>query len=112
MSDESSEVDVARAAGRDRYEITLDGQQAGFTAYVDRDGRRIFHHTEIGEDFGGRGLAGKLVGHALADTREAGLRIVPVCPFVKKYLERHDEFDDIVDNVTPEALAAVREGTA
>jgi uncharacterized protein len=58
---------------------------------------------------GGRGLASALISQALADTRAAGLRIVPVCPFVKKYLTRHHEVDDVVDAVTPDALAAVRQ---
>ncbi len=109
MSEESAEAAVARSSDRDRYEITSDDRLAGFTAYVDRGGQRIFFHTEIGEDFGGRGLGSVLISRALADTREAGLRIVPVCPFVKKYLESHHEVDDVVDKVTPDALAAVRE---
>ncbi|MBA8824747.1 hypothetical protein FHX42_002094 [Saccharopolyspora lacisalsi] len=111
MSDEAPEVTVARSGDRERYEITLDAQQAGFAEYVDRDGQRIFHHTEIGEDFGGRGLGSTLIGRALADTRAAGLRVVPVCPFVAKYLTSHHDVDDVVDKVTPEALAAVRERT-
>lgn len=111
MSNDSSEIAVTRPSGRDRYEVTVDGQQAGLTAYVDRGGQRIFYHTEIGEDFGGRGLGSTLISHALADTRAAGLRIVAVCPFVKKYLENHHEVDDVVDKVTPDALAAVRERT-
>lgn len=111
MSDNASEVAVARASGRDRYEISVDEQSAGFAEYVDRGGQRIFHHTEIGENFGGMGLGSTLIGRALADTRDAGLRIVPVCPFVKKYLERHHDVDDVVDEVTTDALAAVRERT-
>lgn len=30
------------------------------------------------------------------------MRIVPVCPYVAEYLERHEEFADITDPVTPE----------
>lgn len=111
MSEEPTEVAVTRSTDRDRYAITVDGQQAGFTAYVDRGGQRIFYHTEIGEDFGGRGLGSTLIGRALADTRAAGLRIVPVCPFVAKYLKSHHDVEDVVDSVTPDALATVRERT-
>lgn len=111
MSDDSTHVAVARSADRDRYEITVDGQQAGFTAYVDQGGQRIFYHTEIGKDFGGRGLGSTLISRTLVEARAAGLRIVPVCPFVKKYLANHHEVDDAVDAVTPDALAAVRERT-
>lgn len=111
MTDENTEVAVARSTDRDRYDVTSAGAPAGFAEFVDRGEQRIFFHTEIGEEFGGRGLGGTLVGRALADTREAGLRIVPVCPFVAKYLKNHHEFDDLVDAVTPNALAAVRERT-
>lgn len=34
--------------------------------------------------------------------RALGLRIVPVCPYVAKYLTKHHDFDDITDPVTPE----------
>ena len=111
MSHDETEIVVARSGDRDRYGLTVDGQQAGFTEYIDRGGQRIFYHTEIGADFGGRGLGSALIGRALADTRAADLRVVPVCPFVKKYLESHHEVDDVVDAVTPDALAAVRDRT-
>ncbi|ONK14745.1 GNAT family N-acetyltransferase [Streptomyces sp. MP131-18] len=88
---------VERNDARHRYEILLDGTLAGFTAYRDRDGQRVFHHTEIDDAFAGQGLASLLVQQALTDTRTAGKRIVPVCPYVAKYLQRHDEFDDITD---------------
>lgn len=110
MSDEP-EVAVARSTDRDRYEITVDGTPAGFAEYLDRNGKRVFFHTEIGADFGGRGLGGTLISRALADTGAAGLRIVAVCPFVAKYLKSHHEVDDLVDKVTPDELAAVRERT-
>ncbi|GAB4584135.1 GNAT family N-acetyltransferase [Nocardia sp. IFM 10818] len=89
------------------YAIHVDGERAGLTAYLDKDGQRIFFHTEIGDRFAGRGLASKLIAAALADTRAAGLRIVPICPFVAGYLEKHHDFDDLVDQVTPQAIAAV-----
>ncbi|MYW15379.1 N-acetyltransferase, partial [Streptomyces sp. SID2955] len=30
--------------------------------------------------------------------------IVPVCPYVAKFLTRHEEFADLVDPVTPDVL--------
>ncbi len=47
--------------------------------------------------FQGRGLATILIGEALQQTRDAGLRIVPVCPMVAAYVKKHPEFDDVVD---------------
>lgn len=91
-----------------QYEITVDGEHAGLIDYVDTEGQRILYHTEIDDKFGGQGLAGTLVEQALADTRAAGKRIVPVCPYIAKYVKRHHDYDDILDPVTPDALAAVK----
>ena len=81
----------------DRFTITVDGTTAGFTEIEDRDGQRVFPHTEVDDAFQGRGLATILIGEALQQTRDAGLRIVPVCPMVKAYVKKHPEFDGVVD---------------
>ena len=84
----------------DRFSIAVDGQKVGFTEYADRDGQRIFPHTEVDDAFEGRGLATILIGEALQATRDAGLRIVPVCPTVAAFVKNHHEFDDVVDPVS------------
>ncbi|MFF0485325.1 GNAT family N-acetyltransferase [Streptomyces sp. NPDC004435] len=96
---------VRRVGERHRYEILVDGERAGLTAYRDRDDRRVFFHTEIDDAYAGRGLAGILVEQALTDVRAAGMRIVPVCPYVAKFLKKHEEFADITDPVAPEVLS-------
>jgi predicted GNAT family acetyltransferase len=83
----------------DRFSISVDGRKVGFTEFVDRDGQRVFPHTEVLDEFGGRGLATILVGEALQATRDAGLRIVAVCPMVASYVKKHQELDDVVDPV-------------
>ncbi|GAA0460818.1 GNAT family N-acetyltransferase [Streptomyces olivaceiscleroticus] len=95
---------VRRVDARHRYEILVDGRSAGFTAYRDRDDRRVFFHTEIGDAFAGQGLASLLVQQALTDVRASRKRIVPVCPYVAKFLTRHEEFADLADPVTPDVL--------
>ena len=76
------------------YPGTAPGESVGLTDYQDRDGaegpERIFFHTEVDEDHGGRGLASLLIGEAVTDTADAGRRIVPVCPFVKSHLEKQE----------------------
>jgi uncharacterized protein len=81
----------------DRFSIAVDGWKVGFTEYADRDGQRIFPHTEVDDAFEGRGLATILVNEALQATRDAGLRIVAVCPLVAAFVKKHHEFDDVVD---------------
>ena len=104
MSEPSTTTVVERTDGGSRYEILVDGRRAGLTAYRDLGVRRVFFHTEIDDAFAGQGLAPQLVQQALVDVRASGMRIVPVCPYVAKFLKRHDEFADITDPVTPDVL--------
>ncbi|MGC0381162.1 GNAT family N-acetyltransferase [Streptomyces sp. SAI-129] len=104
MSESSTVTVVERADADRRYEILVDGRRAGLTAYRDLNLQRVFFHTEVDEAFAGQGLAPQLVQQALADVRASGMRIVPVCPYVAKFLKRHDEFADITDPVTPDVL--------
>lgn len=86
----------------DRFSISVDGKKAGFTEFVDHDNQRIFPHTEIDDEFGGRGLATILVRGALDATRDAGLRVVPVCSMVAGFIDKNPEYKDIADSVTTE----------
>jgi predicted GNAT family acetyltransferase len=85
-------------AESDRFSIAVDGQTVGFTEFTDRDGQRVFTHTEVDDAFEGRGLATILIGEALQSTRDAGLRVVPVCEMVAAYIDKHEEFKDIADS--------------
>ncbi|HUH68894.1 MAG TPA: GNAT family N-acetyltransferase [Mycobacterium sp.] len=82
------------------FTITVDGQTVGIAAFADRGNQRVFVHTEVDESFQGRGLATILVDEAIKSTKADGLRIVAVCPMVAAFLDKHKEFDDIVDPVT------------
>lgn len=84
----------------ERFTIAVEDKPVGLTEYVDRDGQRIFPHTQVDDAFEGRGLATILIGEALQKTRDAGLRIVAVCPMVANYVEKHDEYSDAVDPVS------------
>jgi predicted GNAT family acetyltransferase len=86
-------------AEADRFTIGVEGQTVGFAEFTEREGRRVFTHTEVDEQFEGRGLATILVGEALQQTRSEGKRIVPECELVASYVEKHDEYADIVDPV-------------
>jgi uncharacterized protein len=82
----------------DRYTIAVEGNQIGKAEFLDRGEKRVFTHTEVDKNYEGRGLATILIGEALQNTRDAGLRIKALCPMVAAYLKKHDEYSDIVDN--------------
>ncbi|RRR98108.1 bifunctional pirin family protein/GNAT family N-acetyltransferase [Glycomyces terrestris] len=95
---------VRRVDAERRYEIAVGGVRAGLTAYRDRGEQRIFYHTEVDRAFARQGLAPVLVEQALHDARAAGRRIVPVCPYVARFVKKHPEFADAVDQPTPQLL--------
>ena len=86
-------VDVPEAS---RYELRLDGRLVGLAAYHRRDGRLALTHTEVEESCQGRGLGSRLAAAALEDARRKGLEVVPLCPFIARYIERHPEYEPLV----------------
>ncbi|BBZ63363.1 GNAT family N-acetyltransferase [Mycolicibacterium monacense] len=99
MTTDKTGASTTVKAEADRFTIGVEGQTVGFAEFTDRDGQRVFTHTEVDGEFEGRGLATILVGEALDQTRSAGKRIVPECKLVASYIDKHDEYADIVDPV-------------
>lgn len=79
-----------------RFEIHVDGEQAGVCEYVSRGGLTAFTHTRTDPAFQGQGLAGKLVRQALDASREAGAEVLPFCDYVSAWINRHPEYLDLV----------------
>jgi uncharacterized protein len=83
--------DVVDNEAARRFEITVDGH-TGFLQYAKTGDRIELIHTDVPPELGGRGLGGVLAKAALDYAKEAGLKVIPSCPFVKKYVERHAEY--------------------
>jgi len=79
-----------------RYELWVDDELAGTIIYRSRDPVIRLVHTEVSTAFGGRGLGTRLIADALADIRARGFRLVPQCRFVRAYLRKHPEDEDLV----------------
>lgn len=98
----SMAVETRKNESENRYEAYVDGELAG-AAYYELDDRRpdegriVFTHTEVDDRFEGKGVGSALARFALDDVRAAGdRRVVPRCPFIKGWIERHPEYDDLV----------------
>lgn len=100
-------TEVVAAPQQSRFEVFYGDELAGFAEYLDHDGQRIFFHTQIGDEFGGKGLASTLIRQALSATVDSGLRVVPLCPFVKSFVDKHQDFSGSVDTVTDAAVELV-----
>jgi predicted GNAT family acetyltransferase len=92
----TDEVRVVDNPEKERFEIYLGGALAGFVIYELAPGVITFVHTEVDPNFDGRGLGGRLVSQALETARERGLAVVPLCPFVRRYIQQHPAYAELV----------------
>jgi hypothetical protein len=93
---ELAEVTIQDNEERTRYEASTEsGVVAGFAEYRDEDGVRVFVHTEVDDAYEGQGIGSTLARGALADVRERGMTLRANCPFIRKYVENHDEYADL-----------------
>lgn len=103
-----SEITVSHNPARHRFELLDGGEVIGKAVYREyihgSSPQRIFYHTLVNEEYGGQGLGATLARTALDATVSEGIGIVPVCPFIKKFVRRHHEYDASVAAVTPDHL--------
>jgi len=59
-------------------------------------GKIIIDHTEVNDEYGGKGLGRQLVKAGVAYAREHEMKILPLCPFAKKIFDITPEFADVL----------------
>ena len=92
-----SDVTVRDHREESRFEVEVDGRLAGFSAYELSDGVITFTHTEVDDAFEGQGVGSTLVREALDLVRaDGGLRVRPLCPFVRAWIEQHPDYQDLL----------------
>ena len=82
---------------RGRYQVMRGNRPVGVSKYELEPGRIVFTHTVVRPEFEGQGIGSRLAKFVVQDAQARGLRITPVCPFVRSYLRRHPEYESIVD---------------
>jgi predicted GNAT family acetyltransferase len=78
-----------------RYEMTVTGGIA-FIDYTANGNVRTLTHAEVPEALRGGGVAARLTGGALELARSQGVKVIPRCPYVVTYMERHPEYQDLL----------------
>jgi predicted GNAT family acetyltransferase len=91
-----SDIDVRENPARHRFELFVDGEQAGLADYRMRDGIMVILHSEVDPRFRGQGLGNELASRTLDQLRARGESVVPACPFFAHYVNEHPEYADIV----------------
>ena len=90
------EVAVTDHPDEARYELTVDGERAGFVTYRESPGSLALLHAEVDPARERKGLGSALVRGALDDIRARGLAVRPVCPFVQWFIETHPDYRDLL----------------
>lgn len=93
----SDRIETELSDKRGRYVIRKDGAEAELTFSIASPKLRIADHTGVPEELRYHGLGQKLVEHLVADARENGFKIVPLCPFVNSERRKHPEWSDVFD---------------
>jgi uncharacterized protein len=91
-----TEESVTHNEAEHRFEIKL-GDELAVTEYRRHGSKIIFTHTEVPPSMEGRGIGNLLARAALSYARRENLRVVPRCEFIAAFVERHPEYQDLVD---------------
>ena len=86
---------VRHNADAHRFEADVDGGIARADYRLQGDVMRIVH-TEVPYASEGRGFAAQVVRAALDYARQRGLRVMPLCSYVRSYMRRHPETHDLL----------------
>ncbi|GAA3354392.1 GNAT family N-acetyltransferase [Saccharopolyspora gregorii] len=89
---------------RNRFEITVGGELAGFADYRRTPGHVDLVHTEIDPAHQGAGLAGTLAKSALDALRAEGVQVTPSCSYIAGYIRKHPDYLDLVPESARAAL--------
>jgi uncharacterized protein len=78
-----------------RFELEVDGHTA-LAHYRLSPPIITFTHTEVPTELSGRGVGSALARGALEIVRAEGLKVVVQCPFIRAFIEKHPEFQDLL----------------
>jgi predicted GNAT family acetyltransferase len=97
VTSEVAQFPVVDVPNRHRFEIRDGDRVAGFTAYRRRGKLIAFIHTQVADEYEGKGAGGRLISMALDTARDQDLTVLPLCPFVRGYIAKHpDRYLDLV----------------
>ncbi|MFJ4109378.1 GNAT family N-acetyltransferase [Oerskovia enterophila] len=97
MSEQTQAITIVDNPEQERFEArTPEGDVAGFAAYVRQPGQVVFTHTEVDDVYAGNGIGSSLARGALDQVRASGDKVVPLCPFIRAFVQLHEEYQDLI----------------
>ena len=73
-----------------------EGNIIGCCQYKEQDNVWSITHTVVKQEFGGRGIAKRLVLAVIEEARKQNKKINPICSYAKMMMESNDEYKDVI----------------
>lgn len=94
-------ITVGEVPEKGRFEARDDaGELAGVVTYQVTEPIIAYTHTKVDPAFEGQGVGSLLARAVMEDAKGRGRTVVPMCPFLAEWLEKHPEYDKIVARST------------
>jgi len=90
MTTPPNDAEVVDATDENRFVVRGDGAEAELVYRIESDRLELIH-TGVPEEWGGRGIGGRLVRAALQRARSEHLTVVPWCPFASRWIRDHPD---------------------
>mgnify|MGYP001811405959 CR=1 FL=1 len=90
------EIKHISAEGRGHFAAIEDNAEAGSIHYTTAGTNMIISHTEVAEEWEGKGVGKQLVEATVLHARSAGWQIIPLCTFALAVLKRNPQWQDVV----------------
>ena len=94
-------VRISHNADRARNEARVGPKMAGIARFRQAKDLIVFTHTEVDPAYQGQQVGSALARAALNDVRRTGRKVLPLCPFIKGWIEHHREYVDLLDGEPP-----------
>ncbi len=56
----------------------------------------IIDHTEVNDDYRGKGLGNELIKNVITFSETHSYKILPLCPFANAYFKKHTEYNSLL----------------
>lgn len=91
------EYQVIHNPENSQFEAKSDSKEViGLIDYTLKEKTMFVTHTEVKPEYEGMGIAGKMTKYMLDYAKSNDLKIAPICPYTKTYIERHNEYQDLL----------------
>lgn len=88
-------MEIVTNEAEKRFEIHVEGRKSVLD-YEIRNGTIFFTHTGVPPQLEGRGIGTALAKAGLEYAKAKKLKVVPACSFIRVYMRRHPEYEELL----------------